>query len=234
METGKNEDTSSDNKSDKNNTDEEVCDKVGNRLGWFHLIQINREKAGCQYLLALVFVLVLDKIGIMDISKIANPLAKAFVDQFLRDREINKEFYKRVPEDKFDFRMVDVPQRKSDSPRESLIHQIDTTRDYVNGIKTGTLRFGIKYDDLTEPQKMTKDELLLKLEESEKELIEILSDPEINNRKVQVPWGKEPIPAVTSLWALDSHEILHQGWNLAIMDHLNIERFPVLKAMWGE
>lgn len=169
----------------------------------------------------------------MDISKITDPQAKAFIEQFLRDREVNREFYKRVSEDKFDFRMVDTPQRRSDSPRESLTHQIDTTRDYVNGVKTGTLQFGVKYDDLAEPQKLTKDELLAKLAETEEELIQILSDPNMGSKKVKVPWSKEPIPAVPSLWGLDSHEILHQGWNLAIMDFLNIERFPALKAMWG-
>src|SRR3989344_5612806 len=142
----------------------------------------------------------------MDISKITDPQSKAFIEQFLRDREINKDFYKRVPEDKFDFRMVDTLERKSDSPRESLAHQIDTTRDYINGVKTGTLRFGIKYDDLTEPNKLTKDELPVKLEESEKELIQILSDPEIGDKKVKVPWSERPIPAVSSFWALDSHE----------------------------
>lgn len=169
----------------------------------------------------------------MDITNVKNPQAKVFIEQFLKDREINKEFYKRVPEDKFDYRMVDKPDRKSDSPRESLIHQIDTTRDYINGVKTGILQFGIKYDDLLETQELTKDVLLTKLEETEQELIEILSDPEIGNKKVKVKWSKEPVPAVSSLWGLDSHEILHQGWNLAIMDHLNIERFPALKAMWG-
>jgi hypothetical protein len=169
----------------------------------------------------------------IDISKIINPEAKAFINQFLKDREINKEFYKRVPEDKLDFRMVDTPKRKSDSPRKSLAHQIDTTRDYINGVKSGNLQFGIKYDDLAEPQKLSKDELLTKLEESEKELVEILSDTEIDTKKVKVPWSQEPIPAVSSLWGLDSHEILHTGWNLAIMDHLDIERFPVLQEMWG-
>lgn len=169
----------------------------------------------------------------MDITKIKDPQAKAFIDQFLRDREINKEFYKRVPEDKFDYRMVDTPERKSDSPRESLAHQVDTTRDYINGVKTGVLKFRIEYADLTELHKLTKDELLEKLEETEEELTEILSDPGISDKKVKVPWSKELIPAISSLWGLDSHEILHQGWNLAIMDHLNIERFPALKAMWG-
>jgi len=46
------------------------------------------------------------KIKLMDISKITDSQAKAFIEQFLRDRRINKEFYKRIPEDKFDFRMV--------------------------------------------------------------------------------------------------------------------------------
>lgn len=170
----------------------------------------------------------------INLSKVTSPEAKAFLEQFLRDREINKEFYKRVPEDKFDFRMVDTPQRKSDSPRENVAHQIDTTRDYINGVKTGVLKFRIEYDDLTEPQKLTKDELLAKLDESEQELVEILSDTKISDKKVRVPWSKEPIPAVSSLWGLDSHEILHTGWNLAIMDHLNIGRFTALQEMWGK
>lgn len=170
----------------------------------------------------------------IDISKIINPEAKAFVNQFLKDREINKEFYRKIPEDKFDFRMVDTPKRKSDSPRKSLAHQIDTTRDYINGVKSGTLKFGVRYQDLAEPEKLSKDELLAKLDESEKELVEILSDPEISTKKVKVPWSQEPIPAVSSLWGLDSHEILHTGWNLAVMDHLDIERFPTLQLMWGK
>jgi len=74
------------------------------------------------------------------IKKITHPQAKFFIQQFLRDREINYQFFKRVPEEKMDFRMVDTPQRKSDAPRESLAHQIDTTRDYINGIKTGVLK----------------------------------------------------------------------------------------------
>ena len=169
----------------------------------------------------------------MDLTKVTNPEAKALLSQFLTDREINREFYKRVPEDKFDFRMVDTPKRKSDSPRESLAHQIDTTRDYINAVKTGVLKFGVKYKDLTETARLSKQQLLKKLRETEEELVRILADPEIGKKKVKVPWSKEPIPAITCLWALDSHEILHQGWNLALMDHLNIERFPALKKMWG-
>ena len=169
----------------------------------------------------------------MDISKITNPEVKAFLAQFARDRGVNTEYYKRVPEDKLDFRMVDTPERKSDSPRESMIHQIATTRKYIDGAKSGVLRFDIQYNDLVESQKLTKEDLLQLLQKTEEDLVEVLADPEIGNKKARVPWSDSPIPAVAALWGLDSHEILHQGWNLALMDHLNIERFPALKEIWG-
>jgi hypothetical protein len=167
------------------------------------------------------------------IKKITHPQAKFFIQHFLRDREINYQFFKRVSEEKMDFRMVDTVQRKSDTPRESLAHQIDTTCDYINGIKTEVLKFGVVYSDLTPATKLTKEQLLKKWDEVIEELITLLSDPKIGERKVRVPWSKEPVLAVDMLWGSDSHEILHQGWNLALMDHFNIERFAELKAMWG-
>jgi hypothetical protein len=166
--------------------------------------------------------------------KITNPETKRFLEHFLMCREINKEFYKKVPEEKLDFRMVNTQERKSDTPRESLVHQIDTTRDYVNGVKSGVLKFGIKYKDLSNPEKYSKKQLIDKLEDTEKELIMLLSDSEIANKKIIVPWSKEAVPVFTVLWGLDSHEILHTGWNLAIMDYLKIERFPALIKMWGK
>lgn len=168
-----------------------------------------------------------------DLSNITNPEARSFVKQFLRNRQINREFYRLVPEDKFDFRMVNTMHRKSDSPRESLIHQIDVTRDYINGVKTGILKFNIKYKDINKLLKLSKSELLSELEKGEQDLIKVLSDGEIGNTKVKVPWMVKLISAVSSLWGLNSHEILHTGWNLALMDHLNIKRFPSLREMWG-
>lgn len=164
---------------------------------------------------------------------VVNSEAQAFLRRFLRDREVNTEFYKRVPEDKLDFRMVDSEKRKSDSPRESIIHQIDTTRDYINGVMTGKLNFGIEYEDLKKGESYTKDQLLEMLKETEDQLVKMLSDADIGNKRVMVPWSPEPVPGVSSLWGLDSHEILHQGWNLAVMDFLDIERFPALRNMWG-
>lgn len=129
--------------------------------------------------------------------------------------------------------MVDTAMQKSDSPLESLTHQIDTERDYLNGIKIGVLKFDIEYKDLKKSISLNKIQLLEKLKEADEELVKLLSDPVISYKKVKVPWSDTPIPAISSLWALHNHEILHTGWNLAVMDYLNIERFPSLKQMWG-
>lgn len=170
----------------------------------------------------------------MKISNITNRETRRFINQFLIDRQINKDFYQMVSEEKLDFRMVDNPQRKSDSIRESIVHQIDTTRDYINGARTGILKFRQVYQDLIDINNYSKLHLLQKLTDTENELMKLLSDPEINNKRVIVPWSQDPIPAVSSLWGLDSHEILHTGWNLALMDLLNIPRFPSLIKVWGK
>lgn len=169
----------------------------------------------------------------MDISKVTNSEARRFLLQFLSDREINREFYTLVPENKYDFRMVNTPMRKSDSPRESLCHQIDTERDYINGVKKGKLSFRIKYNDLQEIDQLSKDKLLKMLQKEDEELIKILSNPKISSKVVLAPWSKTPLPFISVIWALDSHEILHTGWILALMDHLNIPRFKKLQQVWG-
>lgn len=166
-------------------------------------------------------------------SEITNPEARAFLGDFMLKRGINREFYNLVPEDKFDFRMVDTPKRKSDTPRENLAHQVDITRDYMDGVKTGELRFGVHNKDREDKPLPSKEKLLAELEKAEQELREVLSDANIGEKKVKVPWAEAPIPAISSLHGLAEHEVLHTGLNLALMDHLDIERFPALKQMWG-
>src|SRR5260221_2906091 len=136
------------------------------------------------------------------LDKVTNPEAKFFLSQFLKDREIIVEFFKRIPEDKLDYRMVDTPERKSDSPRESIAHIIDTTRDYINGVKNGELKFGVEYEDLKDTSELSKEQLMMMLSKSTDELIDVLSDPDIANKKVKVPWEDEPIAAVGALWRL--------------------------------
>lgn len=167
----------------------------------------------------------------MDISGVANLEAKAFLTQFFLDREINREIYEKIPEDKFDFRMVDRPERKSDSPRESMGHQIGTQMDYMSAIDTGTLVF--KSRDNKKLKSLSKEELLQKLSNLDLELVNRLSDPSISIKKIYVPWSQTPVPVIPMFWGLRGHEVLHIGWNLAIMDHLGIERFESLRKRWG-
>lgn len=168
-------------------------------------------------------------------QKVTNSQALDFINTFLLHRDINREYFLLVPEDKFDVHLVDTEKVQSDSPRKNLVHQIDTTRDYINGILKGVLIFrrNEEYMDLLKPETLSKDQLIEKLDESTLQLIETLTNSHIDNVKVKVKWSKDPIPALQMIWGLNSHEILHTGWNLAYMDFFGIPRFPKLKAMWG-
>ena len=167
----------------------------------------------------------------MDFSKVTNAKAKDFLESFFIHREINREFYKRVSKEKFDFRMVDTLERKSDSVRESLAHQINVQRVYMKAAVMGELKFGDYYNQQLKVE--PKEDLLKELEKTDRELIEMLASEENLNKEIVVPWSKKSINMIDMLWGLNEHEILHTGWNIAIMDHLNIERFPALKKIWG-
>lgn len=166
--------------------------------------------------------------------KITNPEARAFFDNFLRVSGINRDFYQLVPGDKFDHRDVDTQQRRSSTPREFLAHQIDITRDYIDGVKTGELKFGEQHKKREDNNLPSKEELLEELERTKQELKELLSDPDIGNRRVKVPWSDEPIPAVSSLYGLSEHEVLHTGRNMCTMEHLGIDKYPSLVQTWGK
>ena len=169
-----------------------------------------------------------------DLTQIKNPQTKSFLEQFFKHRRINMDFYERVPEAEFDFRMINTPSRKSDSPRESLIHQIYVTRKYIYGITTSTLKFdGVTPKKLKNPQKMTKQELLTELDNTGQELVDLLKQSDFDSKTVNVPWDKKPISAISCLEGLSNHEILHTGWNLPIMDHLDMKRFDSLCDMYG-
>ena len=150
--------------------------------------------------------------------------------------EVNREFYRRVPAEKLDYRMVDTKTRRSDSPRESLLHQLYVVRNYVHSVKTGVMQWGPEREALLMAPALSrwgKQRLLLEMERTELELVELLSLPDIDARAVRVPWQDEPLPVLRLLDSLIDHEILHTGWNLALMDHLQIERYPALSRLWG-
>jgi hypothetical protein len=175
-------------------------------------------------------------VAALDTSKITSPEARNFWWRFMLNREGNREFYRRVPAEKLDDRLVDTKARRSDSPRESLLHQLYVVRNYVYSVKTGVMQWGpLRERLLMAPALATwgKRRLLAEMERTERELVELLSLPDIEARTVKVPWRDEPLPALRLLDGLNDHEILHTGWNLALMDHLQIERYPALSRLWG-
>jgi len=153
--------------------------------------------------------------------------AQVFLNAFTTNRKINCEFYERVSEDDFDFRITE----RSDSVRESLAHQINVEKAYLAAIVTGELIFRKSYDESL--KHADKEFLLFRLDSLDKELAQLLSDEATYTKQAKTPWAPEGMPVPEMLWGLNNHEILHTGWNLAVMDHLGIERFPSLKKMWG-
>ena len=78
-----------------------------------------------------------------------------------------------------------------------------------------------------------KQRLLDEMQRTEQELLDLLALPDTESRTVKVGWQDEPLGAIRLLHGLKDHEILHTGWNLALMDHLQMERYPALRKLWG-
>ena len=167
----------------------------------------------------------------LNTDNIKNPRLKSFYQSYLKDRKIIHDFYELLSEDKYDYRMVDTSERKSDSPRETLAHILEVQLMYLNGIKTGTLEF--KDMDVNHYWNMSKQELLDEMNTVDQKMLEYVNSNDFNpDSMVRAPWGDAP--AMSILNAFRDHEILHQGWNLALMDHLNMPRYKSLKDTWGE
>lgn len=168
----------------------------------------------------------------MDLSTITNPEALRLAKVFFTYRGINRKFFELVPEEQFDFRMVDTKNRKSDSPRESLAHLIEIESSYLLGAGDG---LGNQWGRAKRPELKTqsKEYLLAELAKKDQELIAFLADNKNLEKTVQVKWSDKQVTVLSYLWAMNDHEILHNGWNLAMMDVLDIPRFEELVQIWG-
>jgi len=167
----------------------------------------------------------------IDISSIQNPQVRAFYGLTWSQHRILYEFYTMIKEEQYDYRMVDSPGRKSDTPRESLAHILYVELVYLNGARTGVLEFtdlGVEHY-----KQMTKDQLLAEWERLDQEMFAYLTSVDFDcTKKVEVPWGGA-MNAVDVLFFLRDHDILHIGWNLALMDHLDVPRYESLIQYWG-
>jgi hypothetical protein len=101
----------------------------------------------------------------------------------------------------------------------------------LNGVKTGKLEF--KSMGVEHYWQMTKEQLLAEMERIDEEMYACLTAETFDSgSRVAVFWGGE-MNAVDVLFFLRDHDILHIGWNLALMDHLKIPRFDSLIQYWG-
>ena len=124
--------------------------------------------------------------------------AKDFLDRYTLNFRINRKFFELVPENKYDFRITP----KSDSVKESIIHLICIS-DYILGVEVGKLQF--KDRDKQEFAKISKQDLLDSPDREFETLKKVISDPKIDSKKVEAPWGE--VYAVDSLDGLSNHEI---------------------------
>ena len=166
----------------------------------------------------------------IDPNSVTNPEIVSFLYAYLPHRNMLRDFYELLPEDQYDFRLVDTPTHCSDSPRESLAHIIKTRLIYLHGVKTGTLTFEpVGVDHL---RGAAKSVLLEAWDTFEAEMITLLQSQNLDlSETVQCPWG--PMSVLHTLFLIRDHEILHTGWNLALIDVLGLARYSSLKEYWG-
>lgn len=150
-----------------------------------------------------------------------------FLKVFFTFQTINRRFYELVPADKLNFCLTP----KSDSILENLTHQVNVQSSYLQIAQIGEGRFKDFYDPTL--RQLTRLQLFTRWDELNQELIAILSDNSNLLKTVKVPWSDTPVSLLSFFWALNDHEILHNGINIAHLDVLNMERFPELVSIWG-
>jgi len=166
-----------------------------------------------------------------DLTSIKNPQVQVFYSLWWPQHKILHDFILQLAEEQFDYRMVDLPSRKADTPRESLAHILYVQLVYLNAVKTGKLEF--KSMGTEHYRTMTREQLVAEWECIDEEMFACLTAEAFDSqRQVEVPWGGR-MNAVDLLFFLRDHDILHIGWNLAVMDHLNVPRYESLIQYWG-
>lgn len=166
-----------------------------------------------------------------DIASIKNRQIQVFYSLWWPQHKILCDFINQLPDEQFNYRMVDLPSRKADTPRESIAHILYVQLVYLNAVKTGKLEF--KSMGTEHYGTMTKEQLVAEWECIDEEMFTYLTAETFDSQsQVEVPWGGK-MNAVDLLFFLRDHDILHIGWNLAVMDHLNMPRYESLIQYWG-
>jgi uncharacterized damage-inducible protein DinB len=167
-----------------------------------------------------------------DLNSIENQSIHTFYELYWPQHRILIDFFNLLPEDQYDFCLVQTANTKSDTPRESLAHIIYVQWVYLNGVKTGTLEF--KSMGTEHFSTLSKEALLAELERCDVAINSYLTSETFDSScSVGVPWGGS-MNAVDLLFFLRDHDILHIGWNLAMMDLHNVPRYASLSQYWDK
>ncbi|HET9588339.1 MAG TPA: DinB family protein [Anaerolineales bacterium] len=167
----------------------------------------------------------------LDIASIHDPRVRIFYSLYWPQHLILRDFFSLLQENQFDYSMTEIPERKADTPRESLAHILYVQLVYLNGVKTGKLEF--KSMGVEHYTGMPREQLLTEMDRVDEALFKCLTSNAFDsNNTVDVPWGGS-MNAIDLLFFLRDHDILHIGWNLALMDHLNVPRYDSLIRYWG-
>lgn len=167
----------------------------------------------------------------ISIAAIQDSRVRVFYSLYWPQHQIIVDFFAALPEDSYDYYMVNRPQRKSSTPRKSLAHILNVQDMYLDAAKSKRLVFESK--GLEVYKTMTKGDLIDRLHAIDDDMFHYLNSQEFDSSSTTVvPWG-QPMNTVDVLFFLRDHDILHIGWNLAYMDHLDVPRFESLKRYWG-
>ena len=106
---------------------------------------------------------------------------------------------------------------------------ITTREKYINGILKGMLNGNTYEESMDNIEKLTKKEIIKKLEDTNKEIIKIIKNEKIKEIKF---FGNKTNKFSIISWLMQ-HEQLHYGKLMLYMAEMKIKRPKSFKEMWG-
>ncbi len=101
---------------------------------------------------------------------------------------------------------------------------------YINGFKNKNLDGKTKATSDEEAEKMSKKEIMKSLENTNKDIIEIIKDKEVK----EITFFNRKATKLNVISWLMQHEQLHFGKLMIYYARANIKQSKSLKSMWGD
>jgi uncharacterized damage-inducible protein DinB len=139
----------------------------------------------------------------------------------------NRQIYERVKEEEFDKKI----HEKINSIRENVRHQIKTHHQYLVGLESGTINFSAQVEEASSDLK--KDQLILKLVEVDKKIINAMRNIDILQKLFTVPWRTEQVKVHEVLRSMLLHESYFIGRNSVLVDFLGVNSLKDASTNWA-